>query len=362
MCLLVLVPLITTDCGRDRRVPTAVSPPAGDLETAAPNLAARAVGSSGFYPLEIGNWWLYEGTSTETTAPQHGDPLTTRGTWTREAMLVRSEAVGGKSFVREEGIRDAQVAPTIRWLRQDRTGLYEVGTPPPPRDSVAYPFPYEARLLSYPIHRGAKWTIDEARRITAEVERLELLDTPAGRFPAWRIRVRNGGHLPGEEAFIWYGSAGYLGMTVHVQFEKPDRNGNRISITQDEAEWLAAIHLVPRGPRAALIAEAKESLLAVLAMEQVYFQRHLAFASVADTADIRLKFGVDLSESGISESSLRWAYSVTDLSFTGFVATAQGRHDTEAERLVVTLSYQRWQPLVWTVENARPGRRSDWEP
>ena len=33
MCLLVLVPLITTDCSRDRRVPTAVVPPAGDLET-----------------------------------------------------------------------------------------------------------------------------------------------------------------------------------------------------------------------------------------------------------------------------------------------------------------------------------------
>lgn len=350
LCLVVLLAVLTTGCGRDWQLPSAVSPHANDLEVAAAELCAPDMGASGFYPLEIGNRWSYKGAGSQTTAPWHGDPLTTRGTWTREAVLVRSEALGGKSFVREERINREQTQDVhaVRWLRQDRRGLYEVGTPPPPRDSVVYPFPYEAHVLSYPIHRGARWTIDEARRITAEVERLELLNTPAGRFPAWRIRIRNGGHLPGEEAFVWYGHAGYLGMTVHVQFEKRDQNGDRITITQDQAEWVQTIDLVRREPHAALIAEAKESLMTVLAGEQVYFQKFLKFATVADTADIRVKLGVDLSQ-----ASRRWAFSVSGISFTGFVAKARGRDDTDAEGLVVTLGYQRWQPLVWTVENMR---------
>src|SRR6185295_4896093 len=78
-----------------------------------------------------------------------------------------------------------------------------------------------------------------------------------------------------------------------------------------------------RKTRPVLIAEAKESLLTVLALEQVYFQRHLVFFSVVDTAEIRRTSGADLSEPG-----RRWAFSATDLSFTGFVAIAEGRPGT----------------------------------
>ena len=100
--------------------------------------------------------------------------------------------------------------------------------------------------------------------------------------------------------------------------------------------------------RAAVIAEAKETLLAVLSGEQVYYQKFVTFTDAADIADIRVKLGLDLSD-----ASARWAVSVSGASLTGFVAKAEGRDDTKAEGLVVALSYQRGQPLVWTVEKTR---------
>jgi hypothetical protein len=100
--------------------------------------------------------------------------------------------------------------------------------------------------------------------------------------------------------------------------------------------------------RAAVIAEAKQALLAVLSSEQVYFQREVTFTDAADIADIRVKLGADLSE-----ASPRWAFSVSDASLSGFVARAVGRVDTKAKGLVVTLSYQRGQSLVWKVEKTR---------
>jgi len=105
---------------------------------------------------------------------------------------------------------------------------------------------------------------------------------------------------------------------------------------------------VRRMSRRELIAEAKQALLAVLSSEQVYFQREVTFTDAADIADIRVKLGADLSE-----ASPRWAFSVSGASLTGFVAKAEGRDDTKAKGLVVTLSYQRGQPLVWKVEKTR---------
>jgi hypothetical protein len=102
----------------------------------------------------------------------------------------------------------------------------------------------------------------------------------------------------------------------------------------------------------AIIAEAKEALLVGVATgELVYYQQYITFIDVADTADFRVKLGVVFGDMGC-----RWAFSVSGASVTGFVAQAQGRDDTKAEGITVTLSYQRGQPIVWTVENARRRR------
>jgi hypothetical protein len=93
------------------------------------------------------------------------------------------------------------------------------------------------------MHNGATWVVDEARRITAEVEAREWIEIPAGRISAWRIRIRNLGHLPQEETFVWYGDAGYLGMRVDLRSERPDGNGGRIITTSHQEEWLEAATL-----------------------------------------------------------------------------------------------------------------------
>jgi len=104
-------------------------------------------------------------------------------------------------------------------------------------------------------------------------------------------------------------------------------------------------HFPPR----VLIAEAKEGLGAVLTGEQVYLQRWGTFTDVPDTADFRVALGVYLGD-----LLQRWDFSVSGASVTGFTAKAQGRDDTVAESITVTLSYQRGQPLVWTVQRRRP--------
>ena len=75
---------------------------------------------------------------------------------------------------------------------------------------------------------------------------MELLDTPAGRSHAWRIRVRDGGHMPGEEQFVWYGPQGYLGWKVHLQYERPYIGADTVVVTEDQSEWLKAFELSPR--------------------------------------------------------------------------------------------------------------------
>jgi hypothetical protein len=101
-------------------------------------------------------------------------------------------------------------------------------------------------------------------------------------------------------------------------------------------------------PARALVAEAKNALGAVLTWEQVYYQKWGTFTDVPATAD----FGAIL---GVSFGDLlrRWELSVSDASVTGFLAKAQGRDQTAAERITVILRYQRGKPLVWRVLHRR---------
>ena len=99
----------------------------------------------------------------------------------------------------------------------------------------------------------------------------------------------------------------------------------------------------------AAIAEAKAGLGGVLTGEQVYRQRWGTFTDVPDTADFRIALGVyfgDLLQ--------RWRFSVSGASVAGFLATAEGRNDTGAEGITVTLGYRSEQPVVWEVQRRKP--------
>jgi hypothetical protein len=173
---------------------------------------------------------------------------------------------------------------------------------------------------------------------------METIESPAGRFKAWRIGIHNTSHQ-GEAAHAWYGRAGYLGMTSHPVAGA----GSELMITTDQAQWLTSIDLVHRRPLAP-IEEAKEALGAVAAGEQVYFQKPPGgtFTDAADAAEIRVKLGVSLDA-----ANQRWAFSVREASTTGFVAEARGRAGSKAAGLIVTLRYVRGQPAVWEVQKRR---------
>ena len=104
-------------------------------------------------------------------------------------------------------------------------------------------------------------------------------------------------------------------------------------------------HLTPP----AAIAEAKAGLGGVFTGEQVYYQAFSTFLDVPDTADFRVALGVHLGD-----LLDRWDFAVSGASVNGFIATAVGRCGTDAERITVTLSHQRGQPVVWAVQRRRP--------
>lgn len=106
-------------------------------------------------------------------------------------------------------------------------------------------------------------------------------------------------------------------------------------------------HLTPRE----VIAEAKLGLGAVLTGEQAYYQKWVTFTEVSDPADFRARLGVYLGD-----LLRRWDFSVSGASATGFLASARGRDDTNAEGITVTLSHQIGQPDVWTVQHRRHWR------
>ena len=255
-CILVSILVLPTGCAREKVPPTAVPLPSTSADQRALRAnSAEAVPPSGrsFYPLQVGSHWTYEGSFTNTVVSKNGEIRSAqRGTWSRETVLVGNETLGGTQYVREMIIDPTQIAHFVTWFRQDRSGLYEVGVPPV--GSGPNPYPYERRLLAYPVHTGATWVIEDPKfsdprlrhLVTAEVEGMELLDTPAGRFRAWKIRVRDGGHLPAEEQFVWYGAQGYLGWKVHVQYERPYIGADTVVVTKDQSEWLKAFDLSPR--------------------------------------------------------------------------------------------------------------------
>jgi hypothetical protein len=216
----------------------------------APLLSGRGAYGS-FYPIQIGNRWRYIATWSKTFVVADGDSVSKRGREVRRVAIVGSEVIRGRAWFREEQVLGdstdvALVVPEVRWLRQDATGLYEIG------QSTALPFDWwiprprnagsSATLLAYPLHAGATWISSTNPPITAEVEGMEMRRTGLGTFPAWRIRFRIASD-PRSEVFVWYGRAGYLGMTMHRVSGK-----DQVAIVEDLSESLEAVELNRRRP------------------------------------------------------------------------------------------------------------------
>ncbi len=239
--LLLVPPIVLAGCSRVDRLPTTPASNGVQLDRSASDLDAQGLGS--FYPMAVGNRWRYAGFQTKVFISFNGDTTARKyGEGKTEVVQVRFEQMGGRTYMREEiGIPDTVLlGGGVRWRREDRTGLYELGTTPPD----APPFS-ETRLLAYPLHVGTKWAMVESSRlkITATVEGMDVLNLPAGRFPAWRIHVSGGT----PEYTVWYGRAGYLALKQHLDTGPPP-DARHIRIISDRVDSLTSLVLVRPRP------------------------------------------------------------------------------------------------------------------
>ena len=262
----------------------------------------------GFFPLTVGNSWHYSGTFrtwvVEGSVP--GLPDTIHNEVDRE--LIGTEVRSGRTYIvhEERTVQDARPGEIFAYkslYRQDRSGLHFAyrcelpeenqlssftqksnaaanaqlpkpkGTPSDPawerawsthckrlelarsalsdfqRTAVALASAdstdCEGTLLTYPLHPGSNWQVypDDSDYIWT-VEGVEVLTLPAGRFPAYRIRI-SFPSLGGTDAIlVWYGRSGRLGHHLHITSEATDGSGNHLGVfISDETETLQSLHI-----------------------------------------------------------------------------------------------------------------------
>jgi hypothetical protein len=105
----------------------------------------------------------------------------------------------------------------------------------------------EIQLLKYPLRPGSSWVLRPEFGLTWTVEQLVLLRLPAGRFPAYRIRIDFEGLGPTDRLHIWYGHAGRLAHRVRATTTVTDENGNPIGeFATDEIEKLESLAIARR--------------------------------------------------------------------------------------------------------------------
>jgi hypothetical protein len=116
---------------------------------------------------------------------------------------------------RRNGLDDASLerfADRVEMLREAVRGIIRRGAGP------TTPAGLELRFLVYPLHPGTSWSIRPDFPWPAWVDGVEDLDTPAGKFPAYRIGVNPFGTAlqDGEWIYLWYSRQGYLGYSLHA--------------------------------------------------------------------------------------------------------------------------------------------------
>lgn len=283
--------------------------PTGPPQTALSNGVASEAGGFGsatFYPLQIGNAWNYEGGGSfrDITNGEPGDPVFTYA-FTESHRLIGTVNHEGTSYVVEEQVHhevpEDGDGPFTYWsrFRQDPAGLFVLDTllidPPSittnadaaralssrieraalatghPADpalqrlarrldavrgairaggrvNASGPSGLELTELVYPLRVGQSWSIRPDFPWPARVDRVEGLDTPAGRITAYRIELDPFGTTvhEGEWVRVWWSRQGYLGYSLHFLDEETDANGQPTGnvFSADEGMTVTGITLV----------------------------------------------------------------------------------------------------------------------
>jgi hypothetical protein len=260
-------------------------------------------GQGAFYPLALGNTWSYTGGRSMSIGDTPPYAVSVEETRT----IAEMEELFGRDYFLEERVSvDLGVVggpdTFTYWYRyrQDRAGLYEADvsiTDPPGGGSwdvlweraaadarpagasaldrartahfrkleavnqllgrrtrsgmLAGPpggiMPDEIQRLKYPLHVRQEWTIREEPLFWSVAQRMEVLDLPAGMMNGWRISVYS--ELFGDDdlVYLWYGRAGFLGMTAHLESKSVDLYGSVITVVSDEELFLESHYLEGRG-------------------------------------------------------------------------------------------------------------------
>ncbi len=103
-------------------------------------------------------------------------------------------------------------ADRVEMLREAVRGVIRRGVVP------AAPTGLELRFLVYPLRPGLSWSTRPDFPWPVWVDGVEDLNTPAGKFPAYRIGVNPFGTSlqDGEWIYLWYSRQGYLGYSMHT--------------------------------------------------------------------------------------------------------------------------------------------------
>jgi len=306
--LAALLAILLIGCSRS---PT-LSPLAPRESAHAPSVAAGAAGygSGSFYPLAIGNEWNYEGGGSLRAISGDGTPPSDYAyrftEWHR--LIGTTHHEGTQYFVDEQvhhSIPEGFYGPVTYWsrMRQDRSGLFFLDTllqVPPALDGgrlenasagetirpfridethlrglgsdaasikrlaesvemfreavhgvvrdVA-PTGLELRELVYPVHPGLSWSIRPDFPWPVMVVGIDPLDTPAGRFTAYRLSVNPFGTTihEGEWIYLLYSRQGYLGYSLHtfIKGTGPDGDPTGITYVADESMTVTSVQVVP---------------------------------------------------------------------------------------------------------------------
>lgn len=107
----------------------------------------------------------------------------------------------------------------------------------------------ELTVLRYPLHPGRHWLNRNTLFVVeSEVEGNDVLDLPAGRFPAWRVRLTNEAFGDNDSALFWYSRSGILKESVHIESIATDLAGNVLgTFVSDELLLLVDLDLEGNG-------------------------------------------------------------------------------------------------------------------
>jgi len=69
---------------------------------------------------------------------------------------------------------------------------------------------------------------------------MELLSTPVGKIPAFRIDINPFGDLlqAGEWVRVWFSREGYLGYSIHTFAEGTNQDGEPTGVTYELDDWM----------------------------------------------------------------------------------------------------------------------------